>query len=80
MTLKWQPWKMIVVGVCMMLVSIALPLLMILQLLQSTFFLNFLAYGLSVGGLFIGFIGMVSYVKIRRSVKKYEDQQKDLYR
>jgi membrane protein implicated in regulation of membrane protease activity len=79
MILKMQPWKMIVVGASMMLVSMVLPWLMVLQILRSTFFLNFLAYGLSVAGMLIGFIGMVSMVKIRRTVQKYKDQQEDQY-
>jgi membrane protein implicated in regulation of membrane protease activity len=79
MILKMQPWKMIVLGASMMLVSMVLPWLMVLQILRSTFFLNFLAYGLSVAGMLIGFIGMVSMVKIRRTVQKYKDQQEDQY-
>jgi membrane protein implicated in regulation of membrane protease activity len=79
MMLKMQPWKMIVLGGLMMLVSMILPWLMVLQILRSTFFLNFLAYGLSVAGMMIGFIGMVSMVKIRRAEKKYKDQQEDQY-
>ena len=79
MMLKWQPWKMIALGGVMMLVSMVLPWLMVLQILRSTFFLNFLAYGLSVAGLLIGFIGMVSVVKIRRTEQKYKDQYENQY-
>ena len=63
---------MIVVGGAMMVVSIILPFLMVLQLLRSTFFLNFLAYGLSVAGILIGFIGMVTLVRVRRNKDKYD--------
>ncbi|MBW6466142.1 MAG: hypothetical protein K0B06_06535 [Brevefilum sp.] len=79
MMLKMEPWKMIALGGAMMLVSMVLPWLMVLQILRSTFFLNFLAYGLSVAGMLIGFIGMVSLVKIKRTEKKYKDQQEDQY-
>ncbi|MBW6474192.1 MAG: hypothetical protein K0B14_13785 [Anaerolineaceae bacterium] len=79
MIIKWEPWKMIALGGSMMLVSVILPLLMVLQLLRSTFFLNFLAYGLSVAGLILGFIGMVSMVKIKRIEKKYKDEYEDRY-
>jgi len=79
MMLKWQPWKMIALGGVMMLVSMVLPWLMVLQIVRSTFFLNFLAYGLSVAGMLIGFIGMVSIVKIRRTQQKYKDQYEDHY-
>ena len=63
---------MIAVGGGMMLVSMVLPWLMVLQILRSTFFLNFLAYGLSVAGMLIGFIGMVSIVKINRDRDKFD--------
>jgi len=63
---------MILVGGAMMLVSIILPFLMVMQVLRTTFFLNFLAYGLSVAGILIGFIGMVTLVKIRREKDKFE--------
>lgn len=79
MIIKWEPWKMIALGGSMMLVSVILPLLMVIQVLSSTFFLNFLAYSLSVAGLFIGFFGMVSIVRIKRIEKKYKDEQEDDY-
>ncbi len=63
---SWHPWKIILLGIIMMLISIALPLLMVLHLIRSTFFLNFLAFVLSVSGMLIGFIGMVFYVKLNR--------------
>lgn len=63
---------MILVGGGMMLLSIVLPFLMVMQMLRSTFFLNFLAYGLSVAGILIGFVGMVNMVKIRRTKDKFE--------
>jgi len=65
MMLRWQPWKILVLAGGMMIVSIIIPLLMVLQLLQSTFFLNFLSYTLSVAGLMIGMIGIVTMVKLR---------------
>jgi hypothetical protein len=65
MMLRWQPWKILVLAGGMMIVSIIIPLLMVLQLLQSTFFLNFLSYTLSVAGLMIGMIGVVTMVKLR---------------
>ncbi len=64
---------MILLGGAMMVVSIILPFLMVMQLLRSTFFLNFLAYGLSVVGIMIGFIGMVTLVKIRRDKDKFDE-------
>jgi len=74
--IKWQPWKIILLGGSMMLISVILPLLMVLQILQSSFFLNFLTYGLSVAGLLIGFIGMVTMVRVERAKQKFKDQFK----
>ncbi len=76
MIIKWQPWKTILLGGSMLLVSVILPLLMVLQILRSSFFLNFLAYGLSVSGLLIGFIGIVTMVRIGRAKEKFKDQFK----
>ena len=76
MMIKWQPWKIILLGGSMMLISVILPLLMVLQILQSSFFLNFLTYGLSVAGLLIGFIGMVNMVRVERAKQKFKDQFK----
>jgi hypothetical protein len=64
--------EVLVLGGAMMLVSIILPLLMVMQVLRSTFFLNFLAYGLSVAGMLIGFIGLVTLVRTRRNQDKYK--------
>ena len=64
---------MILLGGAMMVVSIILPFLMVMQVLRSTFFLNFLAYGLSVAGIMIGFIGMVTLVKVRRDKDKFDE-------
>ena len=64
---------MILVGGAMMVVSIILPFLMVMQVLRSTFFLNFLAYGLSVAGIMIGFIGMVTLVKVRWDKDKFDE-------
>ena len=66
MILHWQPWKIIVLGMVMSLIGMILPLLMVLDVVKSTLFLNFLSYGLSVFGLIIGFAGMTLIIKLRR--------------
>ena len=62
----WTPWKFILLGFVMALSAVIIPMLMILQFIPSTFFLNFLSYVLSVTGLVLGFYGMSMLVKIRR--------------
>jgi hypothetical protein len=66
MILSWSPWKLILLGFVMNLVAMILPALMVLQVIKSTFFLNFLAFLLSIAGMLIGFIGMTFIVKLRR--------------
>ncbi len=61
-----SPRTMIVVGILMMVVGWLLPFLMILQVLESTFFLNFLSFTLSTAGLFLGMIGAALYYRQRR--------------
>lgn len=50
-------------GFALLLVGVLLPLLMVLRLLESTFPLNFLAFVSSLGGLIIGFSGIVQYIR-----------------
>ncbi len=57
-----NPRLMIVVGFCLLLAGWVIPLLMVMQKLESTFALNFIAYGASVSGLTLGVIGIALYV------------------
>ena len=61
-----QPWKLILIGFVLVLLGFVLPFLMVVRVLESSLFLNFLSYGASVGGLFLGLIGAAMYVRIRR--------------
>lgn len=67
MWLLASPWRMIGIGILMALLGVVLPLLMIAQILESTFFLNFLAFFMSLIGTIMGFVGMVFWVKIKRN-------------
>ena len=61
-----HPWKFLVVAFVLLLLGVLLPLLMVLGLLPSTFFLNFSAYVASFSGMILGLIGSVMYVRLRR--------------
>lgn len=63
---RWNPRTTLLVAFGMLLLGFILPLLMIMQVLRSTFLLNFIAYICSVGGLIVGMIGFVTYVKRSR--------------
>ena len=49
---RWR--RLMAVGVLLLIVGMALPMLMIVGVLPTPYPLNFLAFGASVSGLFIG--------------------------
>jgi hypothetical protein len=49
-----------------MLLGIVLPFLMVAQVLESTFFLNFFSWGLSVAGLAVATIGFAMQSRGRK--------------
>jgi hypothetical protein len=61
-----SPSGLILIGLVLVVTGVILPLLMVVQVLPSTFFLNFFAYGASLTGLFLGVIGAASYMRDRR--------------
>ena len=65
-TMLAHPWKLLVVAFVLLLLGVLLPLLIVLGLLPSTFFLNFLAYVATFSGMILGLIGSVLYARIRR--------------
>jgi hypothetical protein len=63
---RLQPVQLILIGVVLMVVGWVLPFLMVLQVLHSSFALNFLSYTAQVSGLFIGIIGVATYVRLKK--------------
>jgi hypothetical protein len=61
-----QPWLLIVIGFLLSLLGFILPLLMVIHVIQSTFFLNYLAAISMFVGLFLGIIGASYYIRIHR--------------
>ncbi len=59
---KW----IVVIALVLMLGGYALTWLMVLQMVPSTFFLNFFAYGAMTGGLFLGAIGLATWMSNNR--------------
>jgi hypothetical protein len=64
-----RPVEMILIGLVLVLLGAALPILMVLHVLQSTFLLNFFSYGASIVGLFLGLLGSASIVQRGRDKK-----------
>jgi hypothetical protein len=54
------------IGGVLILLGVILPLLMVMKIIESTFFLNFFSYAMSVSGFFMGLVGAMSYVKEKR--------------
>jgi hypothetical protein len=50
--------RLLLIGFVCVSLGFVLPLLMVLHILESTFFLNFFSYTASVVGLFLGIIGV----------------------
>jgi hypothetical protein len=61
-----RPWQLILLGFILSMMGVILPFLMVIQVLPSTFFLNFFSYTASMTGLFLGIIGASRYVKENR--------------
>jgi glucan phosphoethanolaminetransferase (alkaline phosphatase superfamily) len=66
----------VIIGFCLVIIGWVLPLLMVMQVIQASFFLCFLAYTASLVGLFLGVIGTASAVAYLRLRNK--DDQRNL--
>ena len=65
-----RPGRLIILAFFMLLAGAVLPFLIVIGLIESTFFLNFLAYVVSVAGLFLGVIGIAMYVGKERGRRR----------
>lgn len=62
-----SPGFLLGLGIALMFLGIVLPFLMVIKVLESTFFLNFFAYGASVAGLALGTIGFALWSRGRNN-------------
>jgi hypothetical protein len=62
-----SPGMIIGIGFLLVLFGAVAPFLMVMKILPSTFFLNFLAYGASVTGLILGVVGSLMYIRGHRN-------------
>ena len=66
--IRISPRVIIIIGFVLVLLGFLLPLYMVIKLLESTFFLNFFSFIVSVLGLFLGLIGAAQVaIEVRRS-------------
>ncbi|WP_420643186.1 hypothetical protein [Candidatus Leptofilum sp.] len=54
--------RLIGVGFILVLIGAVVPFVIVIQLVESTFFLNFVAFAASVIGIFLGVIGTAMHV------------------
>ncbi len=67
MTNPFLSRRLIILGFFALLMGVILPFLMVIRVIESTFFLNFLAFTLSVSGLLIGIVGIAMYAAAQRN-------------
>jgi hypothetical protein len=58
--------KLLWIAFGLLIIGVALPMLMVLQIIESTFFLNFFAFTSSMVGVILGFIGTTQIVIAHR--------------
>jgi hypothetical protein len=61
-----DPRGIIALGFILVLLGFLVPFLMVLHVIQTSFFLGFISYGASVTGLFLGLLGSVLYARMKR--------------
>jgi hypothetical protein len=66
--------KTIFIGFLMVAFGFIVPFLMVIKIMEPSFFWGFLSYGVSVAGLFLGLIGGSQYVRVHR---KPDDDSND---
>lgn len=64
--LPLPPRTTLIIGFVLVLAGAVLPFLMVIHVLASTFFLNFLAFGAQVVGSFMGIVGAAFYVRANK--------------
>lgn len=67
-----HPERLLLIAIVLLLFGCIMPFLMVTRVFESTFFLNFLSFTASVGGLFLGIIG-IAMQRLKTDKKKDED-------
>lgn len=61
-----NPRFLLIFGSILLLVGWAIPLLTLMRMIPSTFLMNFIGWGATVSGLFLGFFGGALWVKMNK--------------
>jgi len=62
-----SPRLLFSLGVILLFLGVILPFLMVIHVLESTFFLNFFSWGASVAGLAFGTIGFATLSRTKKN-------------
>ena len=61
-----KPRTLLFTALGLLLFGWVMPFLMVIHVVESTFFLNFLSWGASVGGLYLGVMAVAGLVRTRK--------------
>jgi len=61
-----SPRILVGIGFVLVVIGVVVPFLMVMKIIPSTFFLNFLSFTASVSGLIMGMYGAAMYVREHR--------------
>ena len=61
-----SPRFFFILGSILLLIGWVIPLLILMRMIPSTFVLNFIGWSASVSGLFLGFLGGATWVKMNK--------------
>ena len=61
-----RPGLLIAIGFVLVLFGVAVPFLMVIGILEASFWLGFLSFAASVGGLYLGIIGASFFIQIHK--------------
>ena len=64
--IRLHPRNLLIIGFFLVLFGFVAPFLMVMRVVESTFWLNFLAYGASTMGMILGFIGAAMYYRMNK--------------
>jgi len=59
--------RMVAIGLVLMIIGILLPFLMVLDVIESTFFMNFFSYILSLVGMLVASVGAIMWGVSKRN-------------
>lgn len=65
-----KPVRLMAIGLVGLVLGAALPFLMVLRIIEASFFLTFFAYAASLSGLFVGLLGVISYSRFERTKRR----------